>query len=388
MKVGIVGAGRMGGLHARTLAALHEPPSLLFHDVDQGAAERLAGSPGTGPGGPGRARRTLEEVLAESDAVVVATPAGRRRAALSAACRAGLPVFCEKPLAADVEEARELAASLAGVRLHVGFQRRCDPEYRVLREEIASGRLGRILLVRCTAFDREPPAGAYERTAGDIFTDCLVHDMDAVHWLTGQHTVAVQADGARLLGGGGYDVATAVLTLSGGARAVLSASRLDPEGYDHRVEVLGTRGSLAVGLGERTPLRRVGPGPAGGAAPVGPGPRSPYRDFTDRFEEAYRQEMRAFLRMVTHGEPSPCTLRDALLAQEVAAAAGRSARTGARIAPGGGPLPPEAGAGASASPATASAETVSPATATPVTASPTTAVATAVATATASGRTR
>ncbi|MFD3675665.1 Gfo/Idh/MocA family oxidoreductase [Streptomyces sp. NPDC058613] len=386
MKVGIVGAGRMGGLHARTLAALHEPPSLLFHDVDQGAAERLAGSPGTGPGGPGRARRTLEEVLAQSDAVVVATPAGRRRAALSAACRAGLPVFCEKPLAADVEEARELAASLAGVRLHVGFQRRCDPEYRVLREEIASGRLGRILLVRCTAFDREPPAGAYERTAGDIFTDCLVHDMDAVHWLTGQHTVAVQADGARLLGGGGYDVATAVLTLSGGARAVLSASRLDPEGYDHRVEVLGTRGSLAVGLGERTPLRRVGPGPAGGvaggAAPVGPAPRSPYRDFTDRFEEAYRQEMRAFLRMVTHGEPSPCTLRDALLAQEVAAAAGRSARTGARIAPGGGPLPPEAGAGASASPATASPRTASAETVSPATASPTTA------TATASGRTR
>ncbi|MEU3059732.1 Gfo/Idh/MocA family oxidoreductase [Streptomyces subrutilus] len=354
MKVGIVGAGRMGRLHASTLAALDEPPALLFHDVDRGAAERLAGSPGTGPGGAGRARHTLDEVLAGADAVVVATPAAGRREVLSAVCGAGLPVFCEKPLAAGVQEARELAADLAGARLHVGFQRRCDPEYRRLREEIASGRLGRILLVRCTAFDREPPAGAYELTSGDIFADCLVHDMDAVHWLTGQPTVAVQADGATLLGGGGgYDVATAVLTLADGARAVLSASRLDPEGYDHRVEVLGTRGSLAVGLGERTPLRRVGP--AGGAAAVGPGPQAPYLDFTDRFAEAYRQEMRAFLRMVTHGEPSPCTVQDALLAQEVAAAAGRSARTGTRTAPGDGLLPAAAVSASGASAAGGSA---------------------------------
>ncbi|MEX2981295.1 Gfo/Idh/MocA family oxidoreductase [Streptomyces sp. C36] len=334
MKVGILGAGRMGQLHARALVACADAPSLLIHDVDHAAAERLAHSLNAHAAGTATTRPSLGEVITDADALVVATPATRRRAALLEASRAGLPVFCEKPLTADVEEAREIAAALVGARLHVGFQRRCDPGYRMLREEIRSGRLGRILLVRCTAFDHAPPAGAYERTAGDIFTDCLIHDMDVVHWLTGQPTVAVQADGARMLGGEGYDVATAVLTLGDGARAVLSASRLDPHGYDHRVEVLGTKGSLAVGLDERTPLRRVGADGDGLAA--GPAPHTPYRDFTDRFAAAYQQEMRAFLRMATHGEPSPCTAAEALAAQEVAAAAGRSARTGTRITPVGG----------------------------------------------------
>ncbi|GHF52277.1 oxidoreductase [Streptomyces mashuensis] len=323
MKVGITGAGRMGRLHAEALAGLPDAPSLLIHDADPRAARGLADALRAGSGATATARPALDDVLAEADALVVASPATGHRSALLAAARAGLPVFCEKPLTADVTEAREVAAAFADGRLHVGFQRRCDPQYRSLRDEIAAGRLGRPLLVRCTAFDDAPPSGTYEQSAGDIFTDCLIHDIDAVHWLTGQPAVAVQADGARLLGDGdGYDVATVVLTLADGARAVLSASRLDPLGYDHRVEVLGTGGSLSVGLDERTPLRHVG---------EAQGPRAPYASFFDRFAGAYRHEMRAFLDMAASGAPSPCTAQEALLAQEVAAAAGRSARTGERV---------------------------------------------------------
>ncbi|MFG3505317.1 Gfo/Idh/MocA family oxidoreductase [Streptomyces sp. NPDC047821] len=328
MRVGIVGAGRMGRLHARTLLELPDPPALVVHDVDPDGAHRLARALAEETGARVTVRPTLAEVVAGVDALVVATPATQRRAPLLAAARAGLPVFCEKPLTADVAEARELAGALAHAHLHVGFQRRCDPAYRALRERIASGRLGRVLLVRCTAFDHHPPAGAYERTAGDIFTDCLIHDIDAVHWLTGQPTVAVQADGARLLGGAGYDVATAALTLADGARAVLTASRLDPHGYDHRVEVLGTEGSYAVGLDARTPLRLHGQDGTG--CPPAPGEHA-YQDFTDRFATAYRQEIGDFMDMVTRGAPSPCTAEEALRAQEVAAAAGRAAATGTRV---------------------------------------------------------
>ncbi|MEU7412338.1 MULTISPECIES: Gfo/Idh/MocA family protein [Streptomyces] len=329
MRVGIVGAGRMGRLHARTLLKLPDPPAVVVHDVDADGAHRLARALAEETGARVTVRRTLAEVVAGVDALVVATPATQRRAPLLAAARAGVPAFCEKPLTADVAEARELAGALAAARVHVGFQRRCDPAYRALRERIGSGRLGRVLLVRCTAFDHEPPAGAYERTAGDIFTDCLIHDIDAVHWLTGQPTVAVQADGARLLGGAGYDVATAVLTLADGARAVLTASRLDPHGYDHRVEVLGTEGSYAVGLDARTPLRLLGQDGTG--CPPAPGEHPPYQDFTDRFATAYRQEIHDFLGMMTRGVPSPCTAVEALRAQEVAAAAGRAAATGTRV---------------------------------------------------------
>ncbi|MFI7139206.1 Gfo/Idh/MocA family oxidoreductase [Streptomyces massasporeus] len=327
MRVGIVGAGRMGQLHARTLLKLPDPPAVVVHDVDPDGAHRLARALAEETGARVTVRRTLAEVVAGVDALVVATPATQRRAPLLAAARAGVPVFCEKPLTADVAEARELVGALAHARVHVGFQRRCDPAYRALRERIVSGRLGRLLLVRCTAFDHEPPAGAYERTAGDIFTDCLIHDIDAVHWLTGQPTVAVQADGARLLGGAGYDVATAALTLADGARVLLTASRLDPHGYDHRVEVLGTEGSYAVGLDARTPLRLLGQDGTG--RPPAPGP--PYQDFTDRFATAYRQEIHDFIGMVTRGAPSPCTAEEALRAQEVAAAAGRAAATGTRV---------------------------------------------------------
>ncbi|WP_330316306.1 Gfo/Idh/MocA family oxidoreductase [Streptomyces platensis] len=332
MKVGIIGAGRMGQLHARTLAEFADAPSLLIHDSDHATAEYLVRSLNARASGAATTRTSCDAVLADADALVIATPATQRRTVLEAAGRARLPVFCEKPLTADVEEARVIAAALSGTRIHVGFQRRCDPAYRTLHEEITSGRLGRILMVRCTAFDHQPPAGAYEQTAGDIFTDCLIHDIDAMHWLIGQPTVAVQADSARQLGDGAeFDVATVQLTLADGTRAVLCASRLNPHGYDHRIEVLGTKGSLAVGLDEQTPLRPVAA--AGGS--VGPAPHSPYRDFTDRFAVAYEHELRAFLRMVTHGDPSPCTAREALLAQEVAAAASRSARTGTRVAPSG-----------------------------------------------------
>lgn len=331
MKIGVIGAGRMGALHARTLAGLGGH-SLLIHDADQGAADRLAVAVG------GVTAASLAGVVSEADAVVVATPATARVDTLRLAVAAGIPVFCEKPLAATVDEARDIAemAALHGAGIHVGFQRRCDPEYRVLRSLISSGRLGRILVVRCTAFDRLPPATGYEQTSGDIFSDCLIHDIDAVSWLTGQRTIAVQADKVRLQDDGGdegeagVEVATLVLTLSGGTRAVLSASRLDPNGYDHRVEVLGTRNSLAAGLNRRTPLTRVRQ--SGRGAAVEEAPQAAFMDFTDRFETAYAEEMRAFLQMAEHGEPSPCDAWEALAAQEVAAAASRSALSGTRVA--------------------------------------------------------
>lgn len=325
MRIGIVGAGRMGSGHALNLAAFGEVSRLVIHDARHPEAERLAGRVG------GVALRSADDLLAEVDAVVIACPAAERTRVFHRAVSAGLAVFCEKPLAATLAEAREFtrAARAAGnTRVQIGFQRRCDPEYRAVRSRLKAGELGRPLLIRCTAYDHVPPPTGYARSSGGIFADCLIHDIDAVHWLTGLRTVAVQADEDVLTAEGPYPecaIATAVLTLADGTRATLAASRLNPLGYDHRMELLGTRDSLAIGLGERTPLRSPLTFAAGTAG------RTVFTGFGDRFAASYEEEMRAFLRMAADEEPSACTPEEALLAQEVADAAARSADAKARV---------------------------------------------------------
>jgi myo-inositol 2-dehydrogenase/D-chiro-inositol 1-dehydrogenase len=316
----------MGGWHARNLAVFAAGGRLLVHDNRPTAAQRLAQAV------DGVACPSLGALIGNVDAVVIATPASERIEAFEAAVDAGLPIFCEKPLAASAAQARRLAdaAALAGnARIQIGFQRRCDPGFRAARARIDAGEMGRLLFVRGTAFDHLPPREEYTRSSGDIFADCLIHDIDAVHWLTGLPTASVQADEALLAGerpDERYAVATVVLALSDGTRAVLTASRMNPYGYDHRMELLGTRDSVAVGLEERTPLRSaLTAGIRTAEVPV-------FSDFTERFATAYAEEMRAFLRMVAEDGPSVCTPEEAVAAQEVAEAAALSARSGTRVA--------------------------------------------------------
>lgn len=329
LRVGVIGAGRMGTLHARSVTDIGPGSELVVYDRDHAAAVRLATMTG------GTAVRSLDELFPLVDAVIVTSPADARHETLACAMAARLPIFCEKPLAATAAEADRIAAlaRLHGARLQVGFQRRHDADYQWLYEQIRTGRLGDILLIRATAFDHQPPSSDYKKAAGDIFADCLIHDIDAVRWLSGQEVTAVQADGAQLLStpngaSPAFDVATLVLTLSGGSRAVLTASRRNPRGYDHRIEVLGTADSVSVGLEQRSPLRLRVPA---GAGSVTHDAGWVWRDFTDRFAEAYRQEMQTFLAMVAGDTPALCTADEAAAAQRVATAAAESARTETRI---------------------------------------------------------
>ncbi|WP_091254142.1 Gfo/Idh/MocA family protein [Micromonospora matsumotoense] len=333
MKIGVVGVGRIGSVHARNLATMLPARSLLIHDADPVVAHRVAADV------DGSVRPSVAALVEDADAVVVATPATERFGLLVAAMTEGLPVFCEKPLAAGLDEARELAeaARRTGARVQVGFHRRFDPDYRRLHQLVGSGAAGRVIMIRGTAFDRQPPDEGYQRTSGDIFTDCLIHDIDAARWIAHDEVVAVQAEAHELPGGptGGREigVGAAVLTFSGGAIAVLTASRLNPLGYDHRMEVLGTRLSVAAGLNAMTPLRAL-------QATRLPGTRLnttdrssealTYAGFTERFAAAYRAEMRAFLDMATDGGPSPCSPDDAVRAQEIAATATAATRAGVR----------------------------------------------------------
>jgi myo-inositol 2-dehydrogenase/D-chiro-inositol 1-dehydrogenase len=319
LHVGVVGVGRIGAFHARTLAGIDGVDALTLCDEDPDRARALAGEL--------RARAVdSPQALVEAgvDALVIATPTPSHAPLLRLAARAGLPAFCEKPIGLDVETVEAVAEEVerAGVLVQVGFQRRFDAGYRAAAEAIASGALGNLLVVRLATHDPAPPPEAYIASSGGIFRDLHIHDFDAVRFVTGQEVVDVYADGAVqetawFADHGDVDVAVAVLRMSGGTLAILSGTRHDPLGYDVRLEAFGTADSIAVGLDARTPLRSV---EAGVPAPAEAG----YRDFMDRFERAYRTELVTFVATVRTHATSACSLAEAQAAMQIAVAADRS----------------------------------------------------------------
>lgn len=340
LHVGLLGAGRIAAIHAETLAGAAGVGGVTVFDPVRAAAEALAAR--IGHHGDGRlavrVAGSLAELLELADAVVVATPSSTHAELVGRAAAAGLPVFCEKPIALDLDSVDAVleGVAAAGVELQVGFQRRFDPGYLAVREAIAGGSLGRVLLLRATAFDHVPPPPGYLPTSGGIHADMLVHDFDAVRWLTGRQVAEVYAAGAVLTDAtfaehGDVDTSVVVLTLDDGTMATLSASRVDPLGYDHRIEVLGTGDSLAVGLGGRAPLRRVGAGPDATEGRTGPAPA--YASFADRFRDAYRAELEAFVALALGKGPNRCDGAEARAAMVVALAAGRSMAERRPVAP-------------------------------------------------------
>ncbi len=211
------------------------------------------------------------------------------------------------------------AVDRAGIVVQVGFQRRFDPGYRAAREAVATGGVGKILVMRAATHDPVPPPAEYIAASGGIFCDLHIHDFDAVRFVSGEEITQVYADGTGLdapwVGElDDIDVAAAILHLSGGGLVVVSGTRSDPLGYDVRLEVFGTDDSIVVGQDARSPIRSVEPGEMPRRDPG-------YRDFWDRFEPAYRNELATFVETVRTGAPSPCSLEEARSALAVALAA-------------------------------------------------------------------
>jgi myo-inositol 2-dehydrogenase/D-chiro-inositol 1-dehydrogenase len=319
LHLGLVGVGRIGLFHARTLSSLSAVARLTLADIDTARAARVASELGA------EAVATPEDLVAAGvDALVIAAPTPSHVPLLELAAASGLAAFCEKPVALELEALDELAEEVdrAGVLVQIGFQRRFDAGYVAAREAVANGRLGALLVLRAATHDPVPPPGEYIAASGGIFRDLHIHDFDAIRFVTGQEVAEVYADGAVretawLAEHGDVDAAAAVLRLADGTLAVLTGTRHDALGYDVRLELFGTRDSLAVGVDEHTPLRSLEPGATDE-------PTQPYRDFLDRFERAYRAELEAFVATLQHGGPSACTLADARAALAVALAAGRS----------------------------------------------------------------
>ncbi|BDH06531.1 Gfo/Idh/MocA family protein [Streptomyces seoulensis] len=328
MRIGILGLGRIGAFHAETLSALDAVTSLVVADPVANAAKAAAERYGA------QVADSPEALLAAGvDGLVIAAATDAHPALIRAGVAAGVPVFCEKPVARTIAEGVAVLDAVrdSGVPVQIGFNRRFDAGFMAARAAVRSGELGKLHTVRSTTLDPAPPPAAYVAASGGIFRDCSVHDFDIIRWVTGREVTEVYAVGgnrgaAYIAEAGDADTTGAILTLDDGTIAVVSNSRHNARGHDVRMELLGFEDSLAVGLDDRLPLRSAEPGvtfPSG----------TPHDFFMDRFADAYRAELTAFTEVVAGVRPSPCTVAEALEAGWIAEACTRSLREHRPVTP-------------------------------------------------------
>ncbi|WP_426565035.1 Gfo/Idh/MocA family protein [Angustibacter sp. McL0619] len=311
MRIGLAGTGRIGAFHASTLAALDKVDEVVVADALPETAKRLASEHGY------RFAADLDELLAQVDALVIATSTTAHAATLRRAVEVGVTTFCEKPVASTIEETTELLdlVESSGVRVHVGFQRRFDEGYRRARDAVRSGELGFVHTVTAHTHDQSPPPAAYIPTSGGLFRDCSIHDFDIIRFVTGREVVSAFAAGANkgdafFTEGGDVDTAAALLRLDDDTLVSVTATRYNGGGHDVRMEVHGSLGTVGVGYDDSLAVRSMEPG--------ADYPRGPQKwSFMERFLPAYRAELTAFTEVVA-GAPSPCTVADALAAFRIA----------------------------------------------------------------------
>jgi myo-inositol 2-dehydrogenase/D-chiro-inositol 1-dehydrogenase len=316
------GAGRIGAIHAANLAASGRARLTHVVDVHAPAAAALAAKHGA-------AVSDTATALADPKvgAVIIASSTDTHADLVIAAARAGKAIFCEKPI--DLSLARVDACldavAKAGVPMLVGFNRRFDPSFAELHRRIGAGAIGAVEQVVITSRDPGPPPVSYIKVSGGLFRDMTIHDFDMARWMLGEEPVEVFAYGATLVDpaigqAGDIDSAMVLLKTASGRMAHINNSRRASYGYDQRVEVHGSAGRLLAG--NRTPTT-VELADANAVTAD-----KPLHFFLERYADAYRIELNAFLDAVANGTKMPVGAEDGRQALLLADAAVESLRTG------------------------------------------------------------
>lgn len=323
LRVGVLGVGRIGRIHATNLARGVAGATLVaLADPQPGPLADLAGE----LGGP-RTYADYRDLLhaADIDAVAVCTPTSTHYQVLMDVAASGRSIFTEKPIDLDLGRIDDINAEVArrGLNMMVGFQRRYDPDFRRVRDLVQAGAVGDVHMVRISSRDAIPPSREFVPTSGGLFLDMTVHDLDIVRFLTGSEVTGVFAKGAVLVDPmfaefEDWDTAVLTLTLANGALATIDNSRRAVYGQDQRIEVFGSKGMVAA---DNHAVDRVTAANAEG------GRSARLVDFfPERYREAYRLEMQAFVDAVRAGAPMPVTGADGRQAVVIGMAARQSAR--------------------------------------------------------------
>jgi myo-inositol 2-dehydrogenase/D-chiro-inositol 1-dehydrogenase len=321
LRFGMIGAGRIGKVHAETLAfRLPEAEIVSIADIDRKAAEALAARCGIP-----KVVSSADEVINDknADAVLICSPTGTHADLIVQAAKAGKQIFCEKPIAFSLDKIDMAldAVAKAGVKLQIGFNRRFDSNFARVREAVAKGEIGTPSLMHLISRDPAPPAISYIRTSGGIFLDMMIHDFDMARFLIGDEVEEMYATAGVMavpeIGeAGDVDTAVVVLRFKKGTIGTIDNSRKAVFGYDQRVEILGSKGKIAaenrypnqveVSTGESIYSDR------------------PYNFFMDRYPESFALEVAEFVKAVLENKPTPVTGADGRAPVVMALAARKS----------------------------------------------------------------
>ena len=322
VRVALIGAGRIGQVHASTLAAAIPAAELtLIADVNGEAAAALAARVRCERWTSNPAEALEDPAI---DAIVIASSTESHAPLIAGGAATGKQIFCEKPIALGLDATdRALdAVEAAGVRLQMGFQRRFDKAYAKAKELIGSGALGRVEMIHDAMRDPSPASREYLATSGGLYRDMTIHNFDCVRWLMGEEATEVFAMGSAIVSPlfqelDDIDTSVVSLRFASDGLGVIDNSRRAGFGYDVRTEVFGSEGSLMIGYQRETPLLRLD---ANGI----------HADhifwFLERFHQAYVDELKVFVEGIIAGTPPPVTGKDARAALALAYAADASRR--------------------------------------------------------------
>jgi myo-inositol 2-dehydrogenase / D-chiro-inositol 1-dehydrogenase len=302
INVAVIGTGRIGQIHARNLK--YQIPGVKLvgvADIVPASAQKVADE--------------LEIPVCETDyhrlltnadiqAVVICSSTDTHAGIMIEAAQAGKHIFCEKPIALDMDKIDEALAVVrkAGVKLQVGFNRRFDPGFQRARMLVASGKIGVPQLLRISSRDPQPPPLDYVKVSGGLFLDMMIHDFDMARFLLAEEVTELMATGHCLIDPaigacGDVDTAVVLLKFESGALGTIDNSRQAVYGYDQRIEIFGSGGSVVVG--NKTPTEVA----IHNADSIQSD--KPLHFFLERYQEAYLAEMKEFVACVLDNKTPP-----------------------------------------------------------------------------------
>eukprot|EP00741_Cyanophora_paradoxa_P015632 tig00020903_g15089.t1 len=327
LNTGIIGAGRIGRVHANTLMGISDVKTVMVSDIVEAAAKKAAADYNIA-----KATTNWMDIIKnpEIQAVWICSPSDQHTEQIIAAAKAGKHIFCEKPVATDlkgVDEALKVVKE-CGVELFLAFQRRFDPNFQRVKNAITTGEIGQPISVRLTSRDPAPPPVEYTKQSGGIFKDMQIHDLDMARFLMGCEPTEILAIGKKIVDPRiwnldaplSFDTALTLVNFENGATVTIDNCRKAVYGYDQRAEVFGTKGCVITD--------NLYPNAASSWLEDKIKRDLPLNFFMERYTDAYRNETIAFVEAVKAKKPMPCSGHDGRQALVMAMAAAKSAKEG------------------------------------------------------------